>query len=128
MTAFALPRRRQSKPAKLAKGAAKAWTAMKLGSIAGRAARKAAKAYGSLKVTKFVAKRGGKVLLIPLAAGGGLAAWRKLRSGPEEPAPFGSSYGPAATPQTVSPPTASNFNGPAGGTPAPRATPPGAAS
>jgi hypothetical protein len=100
-----LPRKRQSKPASLAKGIAKTWTSMKLGSAAARSAKKGAKAYGSWKVSKFVGKRAGKLLLVPLAVGGGLAAWRSMRSSGEDEAPlYGSSTGPAASPQTVTPP------------------------
>ncbi len=110
MTALSLPRnlpgrRRRSKPASLAKGVAKTWTSMKLGSAAARSAKKGAKAYGSWKVTKFVGRRAGKLLLVPLAIGGGLAAWRSMRSSGEDGPPlYGSSTGPAASPQTVTPP------------------------
>src|SRR4051812_18075324 len=109
MTAIALPtRKRSSKPARVAKTAAKAWTSMKVGSTAAKTAKKGVKAWGSFKVVKFVGKRGAKLLLIPLAAGGGLAAWKKVRtSSSDEPAPatpYGSSTGPVATPATVSPP------------------------
>jgi hypothetical protein len=100
-----LPRKRQSRAAGLAKGAAKTWTSMKIGSAAARTAKKSAKAYGSWKVTKFLSKRTGKLVLVPIAVGGGLAAWKKLRSSDEGPsAPYGSATGPAASPQTVSPP------------------------
>jgi hypothetical protein len=109
MTAIALPRprRRKSKPAQVAKTAAKAWTSMKIGSTAAKTAKKGVKAYGKFRIFKFVGKKGGKLLLIPLAAGGGLAAWRKVRSSSSDEgpaAPYGSSLGPAATPQTVTPP------------------------
>ena len=110
MTALTLPRnlpgrRRRSKPASLVKGVAKTWTSMKLGSAAARSAKKGAKAYGSWKVTKFVGKRAGKLLIVPLALGGGFAAWRTMRSsGDDGPPLYGSSAGPAASPQTVTPP------------------------
>ncbi|MEA2271042.1 MAG: hypothetical protein QOD55_1884 [Solirubrobacteraceae bacterium] len=142
MTAFAirLPRRRQSKPAKVAKGAAKVWTTMKIGSIAGRTAKKGAKAYGSWKVAKVVARGGKKLLIVPLAAGGGLAAWKRLRAqradGPATP--YGSSVGPAAPSQSVTPPgpgPSAGLNGegalkdqPAGATNPPVNPPPGATS
>ena len=116
MTAIAMPfpRKRKSKPARIAKGAAKtskgaAKTSMKAGSAAAKTARKGIEAAATWKVTKFVARRGGRLLLIPIAAGGGLAAWRKLRSNASEegPAtPYGSSVGPVATPSTVTPPKA----------------------
>src|SRR4051794_28958385 len=113
MTAIALPRprKRRSKPAQLAKGVAKTWTSMKIGSTAAKTAKtakKGVKAWGSFKVVKFVGRRGAKLLLIPLAAGGGVAAYKKVRSSSsseEGPAtPYGSTVGPAATPQTVTPP------------------------
>ena len=110
MTAIALPRprKKQSKPAQVAKTAAKAWTSVKIGSAAAKTAKKGAKTVGEYKVVKFVGTKGGKLLLIPLAAGGGLVAWKKVRSSSSEeegPAtPYGSGVGPAATPQTVTPP------------------------
>src|SRR4051794_40164493 len=142
MTAIALPtRKRRSKPARVAKKAAKTWTSMKIASTAGKTAKKGAKTFASFKVAKFVGKRGAKLLLIPLAAGGGLAAWKKLRSSSDDgPAtPYGSSMGPAATPATVTPPKAApgsgadvNGEGALGDTPAgasnPPVTPPGATS
>jgi hypothetical protein len=108
MTAIALPvRKRRSKPARVAKTAAKTWTSMKVGSTAAKTAKKGAKAWASFKVVKLVGKRGAKLLLIPLAAGGGLAAWKKVRSSSDDsgPAtPYGSGVGPVATPATVTPP------------------------
>jgi hypothetical protein len=140
MTAIALPTRKQkSKPARVAKTAAKTWTSMKIGSTAAKTAKKGAKTWASFKVVKFVGKRGTKLLLIPLAAGGGLAAWKKVRSSPSDaPAtPYGSPVGPVATPATVTPPKTapgSGLNGegalsdsPAGAS-NPPVTPPGASS
>src|SRR2546423_14391940 len=98
MTAIALPtRRRKSKPAQVAKTAAKAWTSMKIGSTAAKTAKKGAKAWASFKVVKLVGRGGAKLLLIPVAAGGGLAAYKKVRSSSSdsEPAtPHGSPVGP----------------------------------
>jgi hypothetical protein len=117
MTAIALPRprRRKSKPAQVAKTAAKAWTSMKIGSTAAKTAKKGVKAWGKFKVVKFVGRRGAKLALIPIAAGGGVAAYKKLSSSSsdEGPAtPYGSTVGPAATPSTVTPPkTAPGSNG-----------------
>ena len=117
MTAIALPRprRRKSKPAQIAKSVAKAWASMKIGTTAAKTAKKGAKTAAKFKVVKFVGKRGGKLLLVPIAAGGGLAAWKKVRSSPSDDAPatpYGSGVGPAATPQTVTPPkTAPGSNG-----------------
>ena len=117
MTAIALPRprRRKSKPAQVAQTVAKAWASMKIGTAAAKTAKKGAKTAAKFKVVKFVGKRGGKLLLVPIAAGGGLAAWKKVSSSSsdEGPAtPYGSGVGPAATPQTVTPPkTAPGSNG-----------------
>jgi hypothetical protein len=109
MTAIALPRLRKqkSKPAQLAKNAARAWTAVKIINILpGKPAKKGVAAIATYKVVTFVRKGGAKLLVIPIAAGGGLAAYRGLRSsGEEEPAtPYGSPVGPVATPATVTPP------------------------
>src|SRR5688500_13271148 len=99
MTAIALPhpRRKRSKPAQVAKTVAEGWTSMKIGTTGAKTAKKGAKTAAKFKVVKFVGKKGGKVLLIPLAAGGGLVAWKKVRSSSadEGPAtPYGSGVGP----------------------------------
>jgi hypothetical protein len=107
MTAIALPtRKRRSRPARVAKSAAKTWGSLKIGSTVAKTAKKGAKAWGSFKVVQFVAKGGKKLVLVPLAVGGGVAAYKKLSSSSEEgPAtPYGSSVGPVATPATVTPP------------------------
>src|SRR3954470_10387118 len=107
MTAIALPtRKRKSKPARAAKTVAKTWASMKIGSTAAKTAKKGAKTFASFKVVKFVGKRGAKLLLIPLAAGGGVVAWKKVRSSSDDaPATlYGDPMGPAATPPTVTPP------------------------
>jgi hypothetical protein len=113
---------------------------MKVGSTATKTAKKGVKAVASYKVVKFVGTKTGKLLLIPLAAGGGLAAWKRIRSSSSEegPAtPYGSSVGPAATPATVTPPktAAGSSNGegalsdpPAGAANPPATPPPGAGS
>jgi hypothetical protein len=125
MTAIAMPRplrRRRSRPAQLAQTAAKTWASTKITKTATKSAKKGAKAFGSYKVVKFVGRGGKKLILIPIAAGGGLAAYKKLRSSNDEPAtPYGSSVGPAATPATVTPPKAApgsnvNLNGEPGDT------------
>jgi hypothetical protein len=128
-----LPRKRRSKPASLIKGVAKTWTSIQLGSAAARSAKKGAKAYGSWKVTKFVGTRAGKLLLVPLAVGGGVAAWRSMRSSGDDGAPlYGSSAGPAASPQTVTPPKtapgSTNGETSVGSSPAEKSPPPGATS
>jgi hypothetical protein len=106
MTAIALPTRKpKSRPARVAKGAAKTWTSMKITKTAAKGAKKGAKAWTSFKVVKFVGKGGAKLLVIPIAVGGGLAAYKKLTSSSDEPGtPYGSSVGPVATPATVTPP------------------------
>ena len=73
----------------------------------GKPAKKGAAAVVTYKVVSFVRKGGKKLIVIPIAAGGGLAAYKKLRSSgsDEEPAtPYGSPVGPVATPATVTPP------------------------
>ncbi len=107
MTAIALPtRKRRSRPVRVAKGAAKTWTSLKLTKTATKGAKKGAKAFASYKVVKFVSKRGAKLLVIPITVGGGVAAYKKLSSSSDDkPAtPYGSSVGPVATPATVTPP------------------------
>src|SRR3954453_20580231 len=139
MTAIALPRprRRRSKPAQLARGVAKTWASMKIASTVGKTAKKGVKTAAKFKVVKFVGTRGGKLLLIPIAAGGGVAAYKKVRSSSDEegPAtPYGSTVGPVATPQTVTPPKTApgsdagqNGEGAIGDPPAGRSDPPGPA-
>jgi hypothetical protein len=142
MTAIALPtRRRRSRPARVAKSAAKTWASLKVGSTVAKTAKKGVKAWGSFKVVKFVGKGGKKLLVVPLAVGGGVAAYKKLSSSSDDgPAtPYGSSVGPAATPATVTPPktapgTSADLNGegslsdPPAGASNPPVTPPGATS
>ena len=142
MTAIALPtRKRKSRPARVAKSAAKTWASLKIGSTVAKTAKKGVKAWGSFKVVKFVAKGGKKLLVVPLAVGGGVAAYKKLSSSDDDgPAtPYGSSVGPAATPATVTPPktppgTSAGLNGegalddPPAGASNPPLTPPESAS
>jgi hypothetical protein len=128
MTAIAMPRplrRRRSKPAQLAKTVAKTWASINIAKTATKTAKKGAKTVGSYKVVKFIGKGGAKLLVIPIAAGGGLAAYKKLRSSGDEPAtPYGSSVGPAATPATVTPPkTAPGSNVSFNGEPSDTSTP-----
>jgi hypothetical protein len=89
----------------MTKGAAKVWTSMKIGSLAGRTAKKGAKAWGSWKIAKLVGRGGKKLLIVPLAAGGGIAAWRRLRSasGNSPSSAYGSPQGPAAPSSVVTP-------------------------
>jgi|tagenome__1003787_1003787.scaffolds.fasta_scaffold20703872_2 hypothetical protein len=143
MTAFAIPhpRRRKSKPAQVAKAVAKAWTAAKVGPAAAKTAKKGAKTVVTFKAVKAVGKRGAKLLVIPIAAGGGLVAYKKIRSSSDEgtATPYGSPVGPVATPATVTPPktpgTNATANGeggltdpPAGAANPPASPPPGASS
>src|SRR3954453_14889229 len=110
MTAFAIPhpRRRKSKPAQVAKTVAKAWTAAKVGPAAAKTAKKGVKTVATFKVVKAVGKRGVKLILIPVAAGGGVVAYKKMRSSSDADTgtatPYGSPVGPVATPSTVTPP------------------------
>jgi hypothetical protein len=142
MTAIALPtRKRRSKPARVAKSAAKTWASLKIGSTVARTAKKGVKAWGSWKVVKFVGRRGKKLVLVPVAVGGGVVAYKKLSSSSDDgPAtPYGSSVGPVATPATVTPPktapgTSADLNGegslsdPPAGASNPPVTPPETAS
>jgi hypothetical protein len=134
MTAIALhTRKRKSKPARVAKTAAKTWTSLKIGSTAAKTAKKGVKAWTTFKVVKVVGKGGKKLLLIPLAAGGGVIAWKRMQSSSDEPAtPYGSSQGPAATPQTVTPPKtapgSAGANGEVGDSTTSATTPPGSTS
>src|SRR3954469_4950756 len=107
MTALALPTRKsRSRPARVAKSAAKTWASLKIGSTVATTAKKGAKAWGSWKVVKFVGRGGKKLVLVPVAVGGGVVAYKKLSSSSDDgPAtPYGSSVGPVATPATVTPP------------------------
>jgi hypothetical protein len=133
MTAIALPtRRRRSRPARVAKSAAKTWASLKIGSTAAKTAKKGVKTVAAFKVVKVVGKGGKKLVLVPIAVGGGLVAYKKLSSSDDGPAtPYGSSVGPAATPATVTPPKTTGLNGegglgdPPAGTANPPVTPPG---
>jgi hypothetical protein len=131
MTSIALPfpRRKRSKASRAAKSAAKAWASLHVADTASKTAKKGAKWWASFKVVETVGKGGKKLLLIPIAAGGGLVAYKKVRGGSDAPAtPYGSSMGHVATPATVTPPkNAPGTNGDAAPTDAP-ATPPGATS
>ena len=98
--------------------------------LPGKPAKKGAAAVVTYKVVSFVRKGGKKLIVIPIAAGGGLAAYKKLRSsGEEEPAtPYGSPVGPVATPATVTPPKTApgantTLNGEVGDTTTPAAGP-----
>src|SRR3954453_15349734 len=142
MTAIALPtRKRRSKPARVARSAAKTWTSLKIGSTVARTAKKGAKTWASWKGGKFVGRGGKKLVLVPVAVGGGVVAYKKLSSSSDDgPAtPYGSSVGPVATPATVTPPkiapgTSGGHNGegalddPPAGTSTPPVVPPGSTS
>jgi hypothetical protein len=146
MTAFALPypRKRKSKPAQVLKTAAKAWTTVKIGSSVAKSAKRGVKVVGTYKIVKAAGKRGVKLLVIPIAAGGGVFAYKKIRSSSSSDSgtatPYGSPMGPVATPATVTPPktpgTSSTANGegggltdpPAGAANPPTSPPPGATS
>src|SRR4051794_9085334 len=125
MTAIALPsfRRRKSKPQQAAEAAVKIWTAMKAGAAAAGTAKKGAKAYA----VYTVGKRGAKLLVIPIAAGGGFAPYKKLTSSSsDEPAtPHRSPPRPAATPATVTPPKTAPRSAAAARGGAPPEAPPG---
>src|SRR3954467_7067008 len=99
MTAIALPtRKRTSRPARVAKSAAKTWASLKIGSTVAKTAKKGAKAWSSWKVVKFVGRGGKKLVLVPVAVGGGVVADKKLSSSlADGPAPpYGSPLRPGA--------------------------------
>ena len=129
MTAIALPhlrKQKKSKPAQAAATVAKVWTAVKSTKFAVKTAKTGAKSAG-------VVKRNAKFLAVPIAAGGGILALKKFRSSSDEPAtPYGSSQGPAATPQTVTPPKSApgsaGVNGEVGSSTTGATTPPGSTS
>ena len=112
MTAFALThfRRQKSKQQQAAEAAVKIWVAMKAGTATVKTAKKGVRAYGRFQVVKVAGKRGAKLLVIPIAAGGGLFAYKKLTSSSSSEdttaTPYGSPVGPVATPATVTPPKA----------------------
>src|SRR3954449_12764164 len=110
MTAIALPtRKHRSRPARVAKSAAKTWASLKIGSTVAKTAKKGVKAWGSWKVVKFVGKGGKKLVLVPVAVGGGVVAYKKLSSSSDDgPAtPYGSFLGPVAIPASGEAPQAS---------------------
>src|SRR6476469_7739977 len=95
-----LHRRRRSNRA--VETIAKAWTALNLASASSKAAKKGVKVYGAAKGAKVVGRPVAKLAVVPVAVGGGLLVWRKVRSGsPDQPA---TSVTPAAHASTVSPP------------------------
>jgi hypothetical protein len=104
-------KRRRSKTQQaldLAKSVATAWTAINVSSASARAAKKGAKAYGAAKGAKVVGRPLVKVAAIPVAVGGGVVVWRKLKkdsdSGTGAHTDVGGTAGPVATSKTVSPP------------------------
>jgi hypothetical protein len=74
-------RSRKQRALDLAKSAAKAWTAVKVTSAGGRAARKGAKAYGVAKGAKMVGRPLLKVAAVPVVVGGGVVVWRQVQKG-----------------------------------------------
>ena len=96
-------RSRKQRALDLAKRTAKVWTAVKVSTFGARAAKKGAKAYGAAKGTKVVGRPLVKVAAVPVAVGGGVIVWRKVRSngaGADAERPVG----PVATASSVSPP------------------------
>jgi hypothetical protein len=100
-------RSRAQRALDLAKRPAKLWVAVKVSVAGARAAKKGAKAYGAVKGAKVVGRPVLKVAAVPVAVGGGVVVWRKVRSGSDSNgASAGSSrpLGPVASAETVSPP------------------------
>ena len=94
-------RRRRSKAAETIETIAKAWTALNLASAGSRAAKKGAKAYGAANGAKVVGRPVARLAAVPVAVGGGLLVWRKVRSGSSDG--DAASVTPAAHASTVSP-------------------------
>ena len=95
-------RRRSNKALETVETIAKAWTALNVASAGSKAAKKGAKAYGVAKGAKIVGRPVAKLAVVPVAIGGGLLVWRKVRGGsPDQPA---TTVTPAAHASTVSPP------------------------
>jgi hypothetical protein len=103
-------RSRKQRAFDMAKSTAKVWTVVKVSSAGTRAAKKGAKAYGAAKGAKMVSRPVVKVAAIPVAVGGGVVVWRKLKK--DSPTTSSSttesepsrSMGPVASAKTVSPP------------------------
>ena len=90
------------------KRAAKVVTVAKLTAVGGRAAKKGAKAYGTVKGVKVIGRPVVKVAAIPVTVAGGVVVWRKLKSSdtPDSAATAeaGRPLGPVANANSVSPP------------------------
>ena len=102
-------RSRKQRALDLAKSTAKVWTVVKVSTVGARAAKKGAKAYGAAKGAKVVGRPVVKVAAIPVAVGGGVVVWRRLKRGlaqPEQHRRVGASrpVGPVASANSVSPP------------------------
>ena len=96
-------RRRSNKALETVETIAKAWTALNVASVGSKAAKKGAKAYGVAKGTRIVGRPVAKLAAVPVAVGGGLLVWRKVRGGSSADQPA-TSVTPAAHASTVSPP------------------------
>jgi hypothetical protein len=102
-------RSRKQRALDLAKSTAKVVTVVKVSAVGTRAAKKGAQAYGAAKGAKVVGRPVVKVAAIPVAVGGGVVVWRKLKKGSPStsstPASEPSrSMGPVASASSVSPP------------------------
>jgi len=95
-------RRRSNRALETVETIAKAWTALNLASASSKAAKKGVKVYGAAKGAKVVGRPVAKLAIVPVAVGGGLLVWRKVRSGSSGQPP--TSVTPAAHASTVSPP------------------------
>ena len=100
------PRSKGQRALDLAKGAATVWTTVKASSAGARAAKRGAKAYGAAKGAKVAGRPVVKIIAVPVAVVGGLAVWRKARSGDDAEPDAGRPLGPVARADTVSPPAA----------------------
>ena len=83
------------------------WTVVKVSTVGARAAKKGAKAYGAAKGAKVVGRPVVKVAAIPVAVGGGVVVWRRLKKSSPSPSSTAESsrpVGPVASANSVSPP------------------------
>ena len=100
-------RSRKQRALDLAKSTAKVWTVVKVSTVGTRAAKKGAKAYGAAKGAKVVGRPVVKVAAIPVAVGGGVVVWRRLKKSSPSPSSTAESsrpVGPVASANSVSPP------------------------
>ena len=102
-------RSRKQRALDLAKSTAKVWPVVKVSTIGARAAKTGAKAYDAAKGAKVVGRPVVKVAAVPVAVGGGVVVWRRLKKGSPSTSSTPASepsrpMGPVASANSVSPP------------------------